>query len=546
MPPTPLLSVYKEYKKDTNSVAAWLASTARAAGCPLSLLTDSPTTSDRLKGKDRKLGKSKKLSRDSNTYIIPVSKFIPLAEYVTSQKDPVITVPACVILAIERAIIARSDFATQLSHQGETLDTEKNKKHSHFVTVLERTRDILSSKASMSPSPASVFCPTSGQDIPDAANINRFASLGINQLPEEFTHMMAMERPEPVINDPNFYEAEQPTSFEDAKDIAHMLLKDLSNIRDEIISSWRRFKDDCWDLPAAAITSNIGLDLARFIIHQAEPIFEHHGGMVKFFEFLNWTTSEWLSGICPDANVDALRQRFYLSATSTLNTCLSLVHNKWIKQVPRCLENYDPAVSRDHMSNDEKMAADYGFLGNLFVLSANLNSYVKGLPVLDEFNREVGRVLESEKMTFFLVFAGQVSLDINHHIGKDALKIVDKMQQELKTIESTLESYLTTAEQKSREDTEIVHNIRDGLRFIKKDELFEDYDRAARGNNMEPPLPYVRHHLYKTSPILCGIIIFHFRARLYEFSTRPRAIAVIQDVAHLCHALYSEDILNLD
>lgn len=114
---TLLPSVYEEYKKDTNSVAAWPASTARAAGCPLSLLTDGPATSGRLKGKERKVAKLKKLSKDSNKYIIPISKFVPLAEYVTSQKDSVIPVPACAISSLERAISARAGFATQLSHQ---------------------------------------------------------------------------------------------------------------------------------------------------------------------------------------------------------------------------------------------------------------------------------------------------------------------------------------------------------------------------------------------------------------------------------------------
>ncbi|CAG9974940.1 unnamed protein product [Clonostachys byssicola] len=543
MLPTPLLSVYEEYKKDTNSVAAWLASTARAAGCPLSLLTDCPAASGRLKGKERKQAKLK-LSQASNKYIIPISKFVPLAEYVTSRKDPAISVPACVISSIERAISARAGFTTQLSHQEEPLDTEKNERHAHFVTVLKRTRNILRSKETMTPSPTPAFCSTSEKDITDTANINRFASLEINQLSEEVTDMMAKERPEPAVNDPNVYEAEQPKTFRDACDIAFMLSKDLFNIRLEITSSWGHFVDGEWDVSAAALASNTALDLARFIIHQAEPVFEPHHGIVKFFAMFNHKSAEWMSRFSPD--VEGLRQQFYTCATGALNACLSFVHNKRMKGFPPSLSNYDPTVSRDNMSDEKMIDDEFAFLENLFVSSMNINSDAKGFPVLDEFTREVARVLESEQMSFFLLFAGQVFLDISLHIRKDALKAFDKMQQELSSIESTLDSYLTTTNQASKEATKIIHDIRYVLGFIKEDQSFGDVDGAARKNNMEPPLPNERHRLYKLSPVLCGFTTFHFRARVYEFSTRPSAIAVIQDVAHLYEALYSEDVLDSD
>lgn len=197
----------------------------------------------------------------------------------------------------------------------------------------------------MSPSPAPYFCSTWGKALPDAANVNRFASLEINQPSEEFTDMMAEERPEPVVNDPNVYEAEQPKTFGDALDIACMLSKNLLTIRLEIASSWRRFTDGEWDVFAAALASNTALDLARFIIRQAEPVFEPHRGIVKFFEVFNYKSAEWMSGIWPD--IEGLRQRFYTCATAALNTCLSLIHHKRMRGFPPSLANYDPTASRE-------------------------------------------------------------------------------------------------------------------------------------------------------------------------------------------------------
>lgn len=64
------------------------------------------------------------------------------------------------------------------------------------------------------------------------------------------------------------------------------------------------------------------------------------------------------------------------------------------------------------------------------------------------------------------------------------------MQQELSSIESTLGSFLTTTNQTSREGTEIIHDIREVLRFIKKDQSLGNADGAASENNMKPTLPY--------------------------------------------------------
>ncbi|VUC30838.1 unnamed protein product [Clonostachys rosea] len=546
MLPAPLLSVYEEYKKDTNSVAAWLASNARAAGCPPSLLGDGPVTSARLKGRARKLAKSKQPSESTNKRIIPVNRFVPLAEYLTSQKNPAIPVPASVISAIERAITARAGFSMRLAREGEALDAEKNETHSHFVTVLKQTRDILRSKEkSLSVSTAAsppTFSSTSTKPTPEATNNNRFESLPISQPSEEFIEAIPTPRPEPAKNDPNIYEAEQQTSLQDALEVAFMLDKDLVFIRHQIVLTWCRFQDNFCDLPAAALASNTGLDLARFIIRQAEPIFEPHGGLVNFFKILHQAPATSLAGTWPDAA--AIGGRFYSGATSTLSFCLSFVLNGDEDMVPTCLANYDSTASRDCMSDKEKLTDEFRLLGNVFVESVASNNFIEGSPVLDEFARETKIALESKQLTFFLVFAGQVILDINQHIRKNALKAFDKMQQELSSIEGIFDSHL---KQISGEGGEIIPDLRDVLRIlraVKKDIVFECRQRFARENNLESTPPNERHLLYKLSPIACGLTVFHFRARLYEFGTHPNALGVVEDAAHLYQALYSEGMLN--
>jgi hypothetical protein len=57
MLPTALVSVYREYRKDTNSIVSWLASTAKECGYPADLLPvakQQAASTERLKGKARK------------------------------------------------------------------------------------------------------------------------------------------------------------------------------------------------------------------------------------------------------------------------------------------------------------------------------------------------------------------------------------------------------------------------------------------------------------------------------------------------------------
>lgn len=141
LPPT-LLSIYQQYKDDTNSIAAWLASTAKSVGYPADLLTANivkPATSGRLKGKARKQqAKPAKPSpapgaastRQQPKHTVPVKDFIPLAEFVAAKK---VAVPWDFQRTIERVITARSGFGSKLKNSGHDIPHLANAQHMHFV-----------------------------------------------------------------------------------------------------------------------------------------------------------------------------------------------------------------------------------------------------------------------------------------------------------------------------------------------------------------------------------------------------------------------------
>jgi hypothetical protein len=109
MLPSSLKSIYQQYKADTDYVAAWLATTAKAHGytndAPGS--NHPPTKSGRKKSKARKAVKATHQPQPSNSttkvpYVIRIRDFEPMASYVA--KIDSISVPDHFVVALERVI----------------------------------------------------------------------------------------------------------------------------------------------------------------------------------------------------------------------------------------------------------------------------------------------------------------------------------------------------------------------------------------------------------------------------------------------------------
>ncbi len=139
-----LSSTYQRYKQDTDSVAAWLASTAKSLG----FSADSPSaTASALssrkpagggchKGKARahtkKHGAARKQSPLSVVpkHVINIKDFVLLAEFVAEKAT---SVPDTVRTTIDRVIAVRSGFGARLEKQGKPLCEVSDAKHQHFI-----------------------------------------------------------------------------------------------------------------------------------------------------------------------------------------------------------------------------------------------------------------------------------------------------------------------------------------------------------------------------------------------------------------------------
>lgn len=286
-----LVSIYKEYKEDTNSVASWLASTAKSCGYPADLLyggssqATNPKPSKRLKGKARKEAKAaapQSQGSSSNSsrpdYIIAIKDFIPLAEFVAASKKPVISVPLAFANTLNRVIATRSRFGSRLAVHGNSTDASADSKHSYFVGVLEKVREVL--KPRIPPVSQDAASPRSPSD-PVGEVGGRFANLSVYEPSEEFLNAPDIERPAPVKRDNATYVAESLQDLHEVMFAYTLFINDLMVIRSRIAWIWTNHRDKQFDLVAAAIATNTACDLARNMMEDMASVFKAHGGVLQ-------------------------------------------------------------------------------------------------------------------------------------------------------------------------------------------------------------------------------------------------------------------------
>lgn len=154
-----LQSIYQQYKYDTEVVASWLATTAKAFGYSDQIGEQSTgktpiKPSGRLKGKERKKAKAAQVSAEKPPeqvsepsrpkYTLAIRDFVPLAEHITNASGAaMIKIPRSFSNALERVIWVRKSFAEKLADAGRRFDQKSDSRHSFFVNILEKVRKTL-------------------------------------------------------------------------------------------------------------------------------------------------------------------------------------------------------------------------------------------------------------------------------------------------------------------------------------------------------------------------------------------------------------------
>ncbi|CAI6093767.1 unnamed protein product [Clonostachys chloroleuca] len=538
MLPSALVSVYQQYKADTDAIAGWLALTAKAANYSDHPLSPPTTSTGRLKGKARALAKEQALK--PKKAILPIKLFVPLAKYITSLKAPRILVPQSVINITERVIRQRSVFSSRLSHHGANPSVEGDRSHSYFVDILQQVVCLFRQNVAQSPTP-------SVESIHSDELGNRFASLHVEEPSQEFLNATSAKQSTAENN--IVYEAEPQTDLDDAIAAYGMLLQDLNKIRDEIKQIWLSCAEGSVELTAAAIATNTGVDLARYLIDQVLPIFQLHGGIGEVAEAfaLQFIRKQDLndSDLDPE-EIDAIVDEMMIVVNdfarrlASCRDCADRQNEPW-KPTPEPIQELLDKI-------EDEVASDNQLLGELVNNLHAVGWLAKGYLKVDEIMSGLDQMQTTKTAPFYVCFALQVTLDIHHTLGDWCLEPAKHLDKELNfMIESIDQFYKDSANMSETmcKTCDCLKKFQQEIKDFQSDPTIESRKQFYNCMNYASEPSEERHRSMQLSPVLCGLTIFYFRASMHDFGfIEFGRHYTIKHAVHLYNALVKEGLME--
>ncbi|KAK3935590.1 hypothetical protein QBC46DRAFT_397181 [Diplogelasinospora grovesii] len=572
MLPEPLISIYQQYKQDTDAVAAWLASTARKCGFPADLLSNPLASGPPQRATGRRKGKARRdakktINKDSvgqakfPKYIVAIRDFVPLAEFIAAYQKPRVSVPESFSSTIDRVITVRAGFGDQLNEHGAEIGEKSALSHQYFVGVLENVRQVL--KPHMSSATSATSFTTVGKLSGNATEdlSNRFDALKLYEPSQQFLDAPDVERPQKVDDDEKIYEAEPQTSFYDAMVAYTMMMNDLNSIRSHIEWIWTNYRVGVFDLAAAAVATNTAVDLARNLAEDATPLFNGHGGTWKmantlyFMECLRKgyaVEDVYVPGVI-DFNYDTyeIADRMFFNAYRALLSFRDVLN-------PRCLPlikegvfgTYDPGSDRNAKSGRGKYEEDQVLLMEFFTELMTVVRCVRAYPVQDEFLRGMKELDETREVPFYLVFAAQIYLDIHHILRDEASRGFEYLLQQTTFIDNDLGRHLEfhaklKIESWPASNDHMLRALQSKIKWIASDPVWKAKLKVYQRQGDLVPATMKPHRILQYSPVIAGLMLYHFRAEMYDVGIAvANAWGSITYSLHLYNALQCEGLLS--
>ncbi|KAK4168249.1 hypothetical protein QBC43DRAFT_201563 [Cladorrhinum sp. PSN259] len=571
----PLRSTYLQYKQDTDFVANWLVTTARACGYPADLLTDPNTPSQPTQPSKRLKGKARKQAKENNTckrpqtatttrpvfkkYVVAIKDFIPLANYIASRR-PSVSVPDSFVAGLDKVIVIRSAFTSKFNEDATKPNPRADESHSYFVSILEKVRAslrlIMSTAASQAASAADSL-----QTLEEGKLENFFASLTVHEAveanPAPVTKPANPAAPKPTLQDDIVYEAEPQTSSTDAMMAYYMLFNDLKKIQNEVRQIWATFQQGFFDAAAAAIATNTAVDLARNIIDEVLPILKGHS-MYKLGSRLHaaFCVSQ---GYDLEAAIDAHRSNYvaynlanytYMNAYMLLESCLKVYDpNHLPLYKPGTFGYYDPTLDRSKLSGAEKFNEDQVLVLEMFTDLVTVG-LIDNYPVHDKMMRGMKEALKTGQSPFYLVFATQIFLDIHHILREEVPDVAKHVINQISTIGETIGRHLefhkdlkidTWPASNDRELTGMIQKVH----WIVEDPIHQIKIKNYARMKILPPESTQPNSMLRSSPVIAGLMLYHFRFELHDVGIAvANCWGSITYSWHLYNALKSEKLLS--
>ncbi|KAK1827428.1 hypothetical protein QBC39DRAFT_420334 [Podospora conica] len=363
---------------------------------------------------------------------------------------------------------------------------------------------------------------------------------------------------------PKTYELDREVSIEDGVLLYGMLVTDLDKVREAVKLVWLNIPHSgagAHDPAVAAVVTDCAIKTAREIVEEMAFLFEALP--------LEYLASQWHAliaqarGLPDDLDLNTV---YGVTDKSLFGTFMILQeffkepkHIGPHMQLPGWGDygHYDPHQDRAAMSNQERITEDKAVLldvvGELLAVTClgmdefpiedlhdddmdfiepDPDEYTPlpkvKFPVADELMRLVEETCGSSargssKVTLPLVFAAQIFLDIHHAMRQNVETFYLVSMDEInRAVETLAEHFLLPSASNTHDGWTSADNRRVAKLLATTKWMFSDPIHALRRD------PFMRHRgqspvvhglkpnlLLRTSPVLSGLLLFHFRAEMY-------------------------------
>lgn len=536
MVPGVLVSSYLEYKRDTDSIAIWLASTAKANGFDITAQSKGKRAAGggRLKGKSRTQAKKDA----AGEYQIRIRDFTALAEYILKKS---VAVPQSFRDTLNRAIVVRSRFAMKLKTHNSTTNPEADAKHENFIDVLKGVRAILA--------PLMPKTNEGDQSAKEEDLLNRFASLSVFEPSQDFLNAPDAKRPEQHKNDRVTYTAEVSTSLDEAILALWNLVDDMNGVRSHIKKIWD--KNDRGEINdvAAAIATNSAVEIIHDMVDEILPLMADHGGIFKVQRKCFILRCEQKGH-----NTDGIQDtgkfgiELYDLANASFITAYDLVAEAQAKVKPgqayfnyTTSHSFDPNSDWSQKTSTAKYEDDRALFMPFFSDMATVVKSMPRWPVHDACLRGVKEMMTTGVIPFSMVFATQVFLDINYTLGSRTNHLATMLLRHTGFLAKDVGTFMRTVGHKEcplwrPSDVRNAYEFHDGIIWLhSKTAVFvqqgarQQRDTASKRENM--------CRLLDKSPVISGLMLYHYRMRYRDMGLRAcDAWACLQSAQHLYNA----------
>lgn len=559
MLPESLKNAFQLYKRDTNAIATWLANTAKNNGHPVNTNNNEPRGQP--KGKARKEAKAsaaaanEDLSSSSKkqAYLLRLRDFVPLATFIATV-EPQIRVPLFMAVTIDRVIEVRRNVSRVMGTKEGNTNEESNAGHLHFVGVLEQVRDILRQQIrayEIDMSSLQIDRTDAGtssmEEEEQSASRNLFDILNLYETGEQVPDSAETGSHTELIIE---YEPESRDKYQEACLAFMSLLKEVLHQREKVRNVWYNYRIGNINLAPAAIATNEAIEICRRMEEDVASVIKKDTSVMDLLHVVFKIMCR-LEGQDPKLPGRGKRPNFdtYGNASITMWNVGQFLE-RFLKDNRRGINKiyngsrgwYDEATDRSSSTNQQKYSQDERALTEILSDIRIFGIVSNKRTIEDEFTRGIQKLLDTNEITLWQIFAAQIYLDALDELHGN----LDLAWSEMAGTGAVIKSSITNALEEPG-DVRLVEFWRDtenSLKELKSAASEWDIDPVARYKTEHgfsaKPNQFLRRH-----PLYCGVWVHEMRTRFHKAGVNfASAFGYVHQTYQLYHALQREGLLG--